>query len=536
MSVETVGFIGAGNMASAMIRNLVSGGIVEPSRIYAINKQNHARLENLVHTYGVTPAAGAQELVSTCSIIVLATKPFQVDEAMAPVNGMFRPGQLLVSVAAGVPIPYLQSLVGDEVPVVRAMPNTPVQVGEGAVVLSAAPGTSDADRARAQMLFEQAGRVFWTTEDQMDLVTAMSGSGPAYFYLLAEELAHAGIRLGLETTLSRELARQTLVGAGELLKRSDADAHQLLSQVATPGGTTAAALRVFEARRLGEVVAEAISSAAQRSGEMASVAERLEMRSSRRVVVKLGSPTVMQADGSFNDANMRSLVAQIARMVAQGREVVLVSSGAIACGRSRMANGDLASLTDKQVLAAIGQPLLMRHYEAAFEAFGTTVAQVLVTKEDFSSSKRADLCKNTLLRLMSKRVVPIVNENDTVAIDEIVLGDNDMLSAQVALLVSADLLVLLTDTEGLYTGDPKKSPDATVIGHVGRWTPPVAGIAGDTTSATGAGGMATKVRAAALASENGIPTVIANGATEGILPAILEGQEVGTFFSRRQQQ
>jgi len=534
VNTETVGFIGAGNMASAMVRTLVSGGIIEPSRIYAVNKQNHARLENLVNTYGVTAAGSTEELVSTCSVVVLATKPFQVEEAMTPVKRMFRQGQLLVSVAAGVPISYLQSLVGDEATVVRAMPNTPVQVGEGAVVLSAAPGTSDADRARAQKLFDQAGRVFWTTEDQMDLVTAMSGSGPAYFYLLAEELANAGARLGLEATLSRELARQTLVGAGELLKRSDADAHQLLSQVVTPGGTTAAALRVFEARRLGEVVAEAISSAAQRSGEMASVSERLEMRSSRRIVVKLGSPTVMREDGSFNDDNMRNLVAQIAGLTSHGREVIVVSSGAIACGRSRMANGNLASLTDKQVLAAIGQPLLMKHYEASFDAFGTTVAQVLVTKEDFSSDKRADLCRNTLLRLMSKGIVPIVNENDTVAIDEIVLGDNDMLSARVALLVSADLLVLLTDTDGLYTGDPKTSPDATVIGHVGRWTPSVEDLAGPTTSATGMGGMATKVRAATLASDQGIPAVIANGGTDGILPAILEGREVGTFFSRRQ--
>lgn len=534
MNGETIGFIGAGNMASAMVRNLTAGGSMEGSRLVAVNKQNRARLENLEKTYGVRPASDVRDLVSSCTIVVLATKPFQVEDAMEPVRGMFRPGQLFISVAAGVPIPYLQSIVGAGVPIVRAMPNTPVQVGEGAVVLSAGPGLSDKDKERAETLFARAGRVFWADESHMDLVTAISGSGPAYFYLLAEELARAGARLGLEQYLSRELARQTLVGAGELLKHSDSDAGQLRSQVVTPGGTTAAALSVFEARHLGEVVAEAISSAARRSGEMASVSERLEMRSSRRIVVKLGSSTVMDPDGKFNDRTMRDLVAQIARLNAEGRQVIVVSSGAIACGRSRVPTDPVSSLTDKQVLSAIGQPLLMRHYEAVFESYGITVAQILLTKEDFENPRRADLCRNTLVQLMSRGIVPVVNENDTVAIDEIVLGDNDTLSAQVAVLISADLLVLLTDTDGLYTGDPRTTTSAKVISHVGKWTPSVLEIAGSGSSPAGTGGMATKVRAATMAAEHAIPSVIANGCAEGILLAILQGREVGTFFSRRQ--
>lgn len=536
MNGETIGFIGAGNMASAMIRNLVAGNLIDGSQIMAVNKQNRARLDSLERLYGIRPAKSVSELVSCCTIVVLATKPFQASEAMEPVRGMFKPDQLLVSVAAGVPVPYLQSLVGANVPVVRAMPNTPVQVGEGAVVLSAGQDVSERDKERAEMLFAQAGRVFWADESQMDLVTAISGSGPAYFYLLAEELARAGTRLGLEEHLSRELARQTLVGAGELLKHSDSDAEELLSQVVTPGGTTAAALRVFEARHLGEVVAEAISSAARRSGEMASISERLELRLSRRIVVKLGSSTVMGPDRKFNDKTMRDLSGEIAQMINEGRQVIVVSSGAIACGLSRVSSDPVTSLTDKQVLSAIGQPLLMRHYESIFESHGITVAQVLLTKEDISNPKRADLCRNTLLQLLSRGIVPIVNENDTVAIDEIVLGDNDTLSAQVAMLVSADLLVLLTDTDGLYTQDPKMTTSARVISHVGRWTPSVIDFAGPSSLSSVTGGMATKVRAATFAAEHGIPSVIANGSTEGILRSILQGQEVGTFFSKRQLQ
>jgi pyrroline-5-carboxylate reductase len=528
---ETIGFIGIGNMGGAMIRNLMAGGLREGWRMLAVNKANRPRIEGVQKDYGVEPASDVQDLVQRSTIVVLATKPFQVAEALEPVKGTFKKGQILISVAAGVPIAYLRALLGEEVVVVRAMPNTPVQVGQGAVVLAADGDVSEDVRARAGAVFEQAGRVYWADEGQMDIVTAISGSGPAYFYLLAEQLAKAGTRLGLEDNLARELARQTMVGAGELLKRSDTDAEHLLSQVVTPGGTTAAALSVFEARQLGEVVAEAISSAARRSEQMSSVAERLEMKFARRIVVKVGSPTVVRPDLSFNETVVRGIASQIARLQAEGRQVVIVSSGAIACGKSLVGDDD-STLTDKQVLASIGQPLLMRHYETVFESFGLKVAQVLLTKEDLSSGKRADLCRNTLYRLLSRGVVPIINENDTVAIDEIVLGDNDNLSAQVSVLVSADLLVLLTDTEGLYNENPRTSLSPKVISHVGRFTPSVLDIAGLADSPTGTGGMATKVRAAGMASENGIQSIIANGAAEDILISILQGKEVGTFFSR----
>jgi pyrroline-5-carboxylate reductase len=278
MDGEFIGFIGAGNMASAVIRNVVAGGLIDGSRIMAVNKENRERLAHLQRAYGVLPASGVEEIVRKCSIIVLATKPFQVEEALHPVAGKLRRGQVLVSVAAGVPIHRLQMLAGPEATVIRAMPNTPVQVGEGAVVFAAAEGVSEDAKARAGTLFAHAGRVFWTEEDQMDVVTAISGSGPAYFYLLADQLAEAGLKLGLDHHLAQALARQTLVGAGELLKSTNARTEELLGQVVTPGGTTAAALNVFEARQLGEVVAEAISSAARRSGELAGVSERLEMR------------------------------------------------------------------------------------------------------------------------------------------------------------------------------------------------------------------------------------------------------------------
>ncbi len=522
-----IGFIGAGNMAHAMVHNLVRGGVVLASQIVVANKQNERRITELVDSYGVGRAKSVDEIVRRCSTLILATKPFQVAEAMEPVAGSFSPGQLLVSLAAGVSMSYLKALTGPGVQVVRAMPNTPVEVGEGVVVLSRAEDVPECLASRVEALFERAGRVFWASEEQMDLITAISGSGPAYFYLLAEQLARAGTQMGLEQSLSRELARQTLVGAGELLKRSDRDAEELLRLVVTPGGTTAAALRVFEARHLGEVVAEAISSAARRSGEMAGVTDRLEIKASRRIVAKLGSSTVVGADGDFNHDTMAKLVAEMAHLHHRGRQIILVSSGAIACAKRLFAHDASSGLSDKQALSAIGQPLLMRYYESAFEAHGIAVAQVLLTREDFDNPKRAELCRSTLLQLLSRGIIPIINENDTVAIDEIVLGDNDTLSSRVAILIASDLLVLLTDTDGLYTKDPKIADDAHVISQVTPQDTPGA----DSIESTG--GMITKLRAARLASDSGIPVVIANGSSQSVLSGVLEGREIGTFFPRR---
>jgi glutamate 5-kinase len=267
--------------------------------------------------------------------------------------------------------------------------------------------------------------------------------------------------------------------------------------------------------------------------EQESVAERLAMRGSRRVVVKVGSSTITGPDGRFNDHLVAKLVAQLAELHGEGRQVVLVSSGAVACGRNSVTAETDASASDKQAFAAIGQPVLMSRYETMFLSHGITIAQILLTREDFSDSRRAATCRSTLATLLARGIVPIVNENDTTAVDEIVVGDNDTLAAEVARLAGADLLVLLTDTDGLYTADPRRSAGATVIDLVGRSTTQATLVAGPTSSKLGTGGMATKVRAAALAASLGIAAVIANGSSDSVIRLILEGRQVGTLFSRR---
>jgi glutamate 5-kinase len=211
--------------------------------------------------------------------------------------------------------------------------------------------------------------------------------------------------------------------------------------------------------------------------------------------------------------------------------VVLVSSGAILAGMSRLGLKERpGSIPLKQAAAAAGQTLLMRHYEEALDPYGQRVAQLLLTQEDFRSRPRYLNARNTLFTLLHLGVLPIINENDTVAVEEIRFGDNDTLSVLVATMVGSDLLVILTDLEGLYTADPRKDAEARLISHVPHRSGEVSFWAAGPGTEFGTGGMQTKVEAARRAAASGIPAVIANGLVEGNLTRILGGEQVGTLF------
>src|SRR5256886_176358 len=216
----------------------------------------------------------------------------------------------------------------------------------------------------------------------------------------------------------------------------------------------------------------------------------------------------------------------------EGREAVLVSSGAIATGMARLAlPARPRSIPEKQAAAAVGQSALMWHYEAAFKRHGIPVGQVLLTAQDIGDRARYLNARNTLLALLRFGVLPVVNENDTVAVEEIKVGDNDNLSALVASLIDADLLVLLTDVDGLYTGDPATDRDARVIDTVDAVTEDVTRLVWNGTGAGAVGGMATKLQAAQKAAAAGVPMIIASGRKQGTLARALKGESVGTYFA-----
>jgi glutamate 5-kinase len=249
------------------------------------------------------------------------------------------------------------------------------------------------------------------------------------------------------------------------------------------------------------------------------------------VVVKVGSGLIASPGAGLDGALIASLADELSGLVAERREVALVSSGAIASGMARL--GLIRrprSIPEKQAAAAVGQSALMWHYEQAFARHGLKVAQVLLTQEDISHRSRYLNARNTLLELLRFRVLPIVNENDTVAVEEIKVGDNDNLSALVAHLIDADLLVLLTDVDGLCTGDPRRDPDARRIETVETMTDELRQMAWESGGELSVGGMLTKLEAAQKATASGVPMVIASGREPGILRRLLKGEPLGTYF------
>lgn len=251
----------------------------------------------------------------------------------------------------------------------------------------------------------------------------------------------------------------------------------------------------------------------------------------RRLVVKVGSGLVT-APGTGADPDRIAALADEIAAVREGREVVLVSSGAIVTGMGRLALGERPrSIPEKQAAAAVGQSALMWQYEIAFKRHGVPVGQVLLTAHDIADRSRYLNARNTLLALLGFGVVPIVNENDTVAVEEIKVGDNDNLSALVASLIDADLLVVLTDVDGLYAGDPAVDPAARKVDVVVAVTEEIERLVWDRAGRVSVGGMATKLEAAQKAAASGIPMVIASGRERGALTALLAGEPVGTYFA-----
>jgi glutamate 5-kinase len=257
---------------------------------------------------------------------------------------------------------------------------------------------------------------------------------------------------------------------------------------------------------------------------------RDQLRSARRVVIKVGSQVLCKPDGTLDAAVLVALCRDLARLLDEGREVLLVSSGAVASGRGSFSDRDPPSL-GKQALAAIGQPLLMARYRQLFEAHGRHVAQILLTHADLGDRSRFLHARRVMAELMAAGILPIVNENDTVAVEELKFGDNDALAAQVAHVVSADAVVLLTEVDGLYTADPRLDPHAVLLPCVGHDDETVLAMAGLGTSQFGTGGMRSKVLAARKAGSVGVLAAIAHGKKPGNLLELLAGKPVGTIFA-----
>ncbi len=253
-------------------------------------------------------------------------------------------------------------------------------------------------------------------------------------------------------------------------------------------------------------------------------------KTAKRVVVKVGSGVLTKDDG-LNLRTIRSISRQICHLIEGGVEVVLVSSGAMASGLAKIGLTKRPDeIPKRQAVAAVGQAGLIMEYEKAFARYKQKVAQILLTSDGLSNRKRYLNARNTLYTLIAWGVVPIVNENDTVSVEEIKFGDNDNLAAMITLLMDADILINLTDIDGLFTKDPRKNPDAQLIPVVGTIEKRIEKFASDIPGALGTGGMSSKIAAARKVTAAGIPMIIARGGKPDILLKLFSGEEHGTFF------
>lgn len=258
---------------------------------------------------------------------------------------------------------------------------------------------------------------------------------------------------------------------------------------------------------------------------------RKRLINAKRIVIKVGTSTLSYPNGRLNFRLIEQLAQVLSTLSQQGRDLLLVSSGAIGVGSGRLGLYEKpAGLSTKQALAAIGQAELIKIYQKFFDDCEQIVAQVLLTKDVITDPQKYQNTKNTLEKLLSLNIIPIINENDTVSTFEIEFGDNDSLSAMVSVLADADLLIMLTDTDGLYSADPKINPDAEIISTVDNITPSLEKLATGTGTSFGTGGMITKIAAAKICSAKNIDTVIINGDDPAIIFSVLEGKNIGTHF------
>lgn len=257
----------------------------------------------------------------------------------------------------------------------------------------------------------------------------------------------------------------------------------------------------------------------------------MQAKRQQRLVFKIGTSSLTGGTPALDRARMLEFVQQVARLHKIGHQVVVVTSGAQAAGRERLNWPTLdRSVPAKQMLSAVGQSHLMHFYSEMFDIFSIAVAQVLLTRDDLTHRTRYLNARDAMLALIDRRIIPIVNENDTIATKEIRVGDNDNLSALVASTVDADMLVLLTDQHGLFTADPRKDPNAKLIDEVDRIDDSIYALAGGSGTRLGTGGMITKIEAAHTATRAGVTCVIANGAEPDVLARVVRGERLGTRF------
>lgn len=503
-------FIGAGKIGGAAAIGLASSRALEADNIVVTTR--HSNNLSRFKKYGIRTSRNNVEAVSGSDIVFLAVKPWQMEDVVGEIRDCLDYGrQLIVSVAPGVPsAKFLEWLdkPGEKPSLAYVIPNTAIEICESMTFISAVTA-SESQIDVLKKLFDRTGKTLVVPESRMLAGTSVASCGIAYAMRYISASIQGARQLGLPEERLNELVCQTVQGAAALISAHKSDPETEIDRVTTPNGLTLRGLNAMET-----------------SGFSESVQKGLTVINSRkhRIVVKVGSNVLTREDGALNTTRVSSIVDQVVAAREKGYELVLVTSGAVACGRSILhPNNKLDPVQQRQLYSAVGQVRLMDLYYKLFLDYGVQAGQVLTMKKNFSSKRESANQRNCMEVMLQSGVVPIVNENDTVSITELMFTDNDELSGLVARMVGAETLIILSNVDGVYDGSPAE--DGTKVIAKVRPGDDFDRFITDSRSEFGRGGMTSKCRIASETASAGVKVVIANGNRENILLDVLERPE-----------
>lgn len=503
-------FIGAGNIGGAAAIGLARSSAV-PAGDIVVTALHEKSLKRFAK-YGISTSLDNIDAVKGADIVFFAVKPWQMEAVAAQTKyALDYDRQLIVSIAPGVSADNLKKWfekAGTKPSIAYVIPNTAIEIGESMTFISPVTA-SDGQAALLKKLFDKVGKALVVPLNRMVAGTCVASCGIAYAmrYISASE---KGARtLGLAENDIQKVVCQTVVGASELIRTNNSDPEKEIDKVTTPNGMTIKGLNAME---------DAGFSAAVQKGLT------VDTRKKRRIVVKVGSNVLTRHDGALDTTRVSSIVDQIVAVRRQGFEVVLVTSGAVACGRSLIRQNDkLDDVQQRQLYSAIGQVRLMDLYYKLFIDYGINVGQILTMKKNFSTRREYNNQRNCVEVMLQSGVVPVVNENDTVSIKELMFTDNDELSGLVATMVGAEALIILSNVDGVYSGDPSSNGSAVV--PVLRCGEDYDKFITDSKSEFGRGGMTSKCHIASTTAASGVKVIIANGKRDNIIVDVLTRPE-----------
>ena len=510
--------IGAGNMGGSAALGFAGCGAV-PASCITVTARHEASLERFKEC-GIRTTTDNRSAVKDADIVFYAVKPWQMEAVLKETKEVLDYGrQLVVSIAPGITPAQLKEWLDKDgaVPsIAYAIPNTAIEIGESMTYVSAVTAAEE-QTDLLKSLFDKVGETLVVPLEQMLSGTSLASCGIAYAMRYISAAAKGGASLGLDPEGIGGAVCQTVRGAAALVDAKGFDPEREIDRVTTPNGLTIRGLNAMEEAGFSDSVIK---------GLMVIKAPK-----KRRIVVKVGSNVLTRSDGSLDTTRVSSIVDQIVSLREAGYETVLVTSGAVACGRSLIReDAKLTDVQQRQLYSAIGQVRLMDLYYKLFQGYGITVGQVLTMKKNFDEGQEYNNQKSCMEVMLQSHVLPIVNENDTVSITELMFTDNDELSGLVAGMVGAETLVILTNVDGVYDGSPD-DPASSVIPRILPGES-VESYISSRKSSSGRGGMASKAQVAMQLASSGVRVIIANGRRDGILTDVLTspGSTVHTEF------